>query len=243
MSKQSQIQSRLLSTQPLPGVQVSDAHRLTALECCSTDIAPDLASRRCTEATRMSYRSGKTYVVKIENTLCSKGFFDRACYKFYEVRLLNRARPLNTQLHAYCLLPDSIHLMVTPMTPSGLHELLDSLNKSYSDYFNLRFQRGRRVWQERPRLHPLPDTAICLELQKYIERLPVDQAGHSHPGTHPWTSYSRYAFDRCNIHLTMHPRFQRFSKMGPNPMQRYRDFIAKSFNEHYRQSLQGIFLA
>lgn len=188
-----------------------------------------------------NYQSGQTYVLRIESALCSQAFFDTACYEFYQVRLLNRARPLNIQLHAYCLLSETVYLMMTPMTPTGLHELLDSLNESYSEYFNLRFQRRRKVWQARTRLHPLPDNAICLDFQKYIERLPVDQNNHVHPGTHPWSSYSRYAFDRVDSHLTMHPRFQRFRRMTGNPMGRYRDFIASPFNEQYRQSLADTF--
>lgn len=243
MSQQTQIQTQLHAQQVQPDSNRSGDHQLAGVRHNGTDFSPDSASRRRSETRRMNYRSGQTYVIQIQSALCSKGFFDRACYDFYEVRLLNRARPLNTQLHAYCLLPDAIYLMVTPMTPNGLHELLASLNASYSDYFNLRFQRRRKVWQERPGLHPLPDNAICLEFQKYIERLPVDQAEHSHPGTHPWSSYSRYAFDRFNSHLTMHPRFQCFRKMGANPMRRYREFIASPFNEHYRQSLRGIFLS
>ncbi len=182
---------------------------------------------------------GQTYAVSIHSVLCSDCFYDAACYEYYQTRLLNRLRSFHCELHAFCLQPAAVYLLLTPRTPSGLQRLLSSLNDSYSEYYNLRFNRGSGVFATQPLLLTMPDNATCLEVQKYIERLPLDTGQHTHAGTHFWSSYRRHAFSRADKYLTPHRHFLRFLRLGPQPRKRYRDYVASDFNSQYWQWLNS----
>ena len=63
---------------------------------------------------------GKTYYVLLEghdNKLC---FVDSACYKYYLTRLKSCLEAYQIELHCYALLPNKIHLLMSPSTPTGI---------------------------------------------------------------------------------------------------------------------------
>lgn len=180
-------------------------------------------------------RAGQAHVVCQLGQTCSPGFFDTACYRFYQLRLVNRLRPYGVSLHAYSLQADRILLLLTASTPTAVAELLRSLNDSYSDYFALRFRRRIRVWRDRFRLTAVPTDALVLDCQKLIEQR---ESYSAECGWHPWTSYCANALGLGAHFLTPHRAYEAFMRADAAHA-RYRAFIAAPFNPAYHAYLQS----
>ena len=180
-----------------------------------------------------NYITGQTYVVYQKGRRFCTSFYDDSCYRYYTLRLLNSVNNYHVKLHAYCLLRNELFLLVTPGTPTGIGRLLCSLNRSYSEYFTLRFNRPGEVF---PGCHwhsLIQGASLILDCQKFIERAAPDSEGLSHPGSYRWSSYCANAFGGKSRHLVPHKAFVDFLSRAPNPHRRYREFIALPFSEAY----------
>jgi putative transposase len=62
---------------------------------------------------------------------------DRSFYLFHLGRLLRA----NCELHAYCLMDNHSHLLLTPKVASGCASLMKSVAQLYAQYFNKKYQR------------------------------------------------------------------------------------------------------
>lgn len=188
-----------------------------------------------------------TYCYTVRTAVCGAAFIDTACYEFYIARLLYRSRLYGVRLHAYCLLADEILLLASSGNDRSMQALLDSVDKSYCDYFNLRFRRYLKRLS--PGYHALAilDDASMLECQKYIETEPCRQLQVRHPGEYHWSSYNRHAFGGAVAGLVRHRALRRFLHQAGNDNAAYRAYLASNFSparQRYlaRQIRQGEFL-
>ena len=111
------------------------------------------------------------------------------------------------RLHAYALLPDHVHLLLSASRHFHLVKTLEQLCRSYAEYFNY---AHRRIWKK---LEPdcailLPD-ADCrlLVYYRYIELAPVRQGLVNDPGEYPWTSYGCNAMGEDTGLLSPHDAY------------------------------------
>lgn len=177
--------------------------------------------------------SGQTYLVCLKNTSCGEGFYDGACYDFYLKRLRHSLNQFQVHLHAYCLLANEIHLLLTPSTPLGLTHLFDSLNSQYADYYNSRFERQTRKRHWRSTSSLIHGDGLALDCQKYIETLPKCLGLVEHPGAHHWSSYCSNAFCFKSTWLTPHSGYRNFLREKSHSLGAYRDFLEDQFAAGY----------
>ena len=52
-------------------------------------------------------------------------------------------------LHAYCLMTNHVHLLLTPTDESGCSLMIRDLARCYSGYFNRRYSRTGQLWEGR----------------------------------------------------------------------------------------------
>jgi histidyl-tRNA synthetase len=138
--------------------------------------------------------SGQTYFLKLTGKSRGASFFDAACYRIFLTRFLNCLNSFQVKLHAYSLRTKEIYLLVTPSSPTGISNLLNSINQAYSEYFNERFSRAINVWGGSPLSSPVLEDQFCLNCQKYIERIALRDLDIDHPGAYEWSSYCLNAF-------------------------------------------------
>lgn len=109
-------------------------------------------------------------------------------------------------LHAYCLMTNHIHLLVTPRDAEACSLMMRDVGRDYAAYFNRRYERTGSLW-ERPFKSCLVDSAAyVLACYRYIERNPVRAQMVDHPGAYPWSSYQANAL-RHDALLTPHPEY------------------------------------
>lgn len=185
--------------------------------------------------------AGKVYFIAFDSRTVGDGFYDDACFKFYLLHLLNSLNVFQLKLHAYLLLPKEVCLLATPGTPSCIMNLMRSLNRAYSDYFNARFERAVKVWCDIPRCKLIEEENMALDCQKYIERRPLTYPNLTHPGMYQWSSYCTNAFGGEWHFLTPLDAYSAFIRKNTNPYRRYRDHIAMPFTEELQLYFESKF--
>jgi putative transposase len=121
--------------------------------------------------------------------------------------LLEYARSFDVAVHAYVLLPNQFHLLLTPQTETGLPQMLQAVGRRYVRYFNDAQGRTGTLWDGRYRstvLQPEPYVLPCmvaLELETVRTGLVANVADYA------WSSHGHYIGHRIDRLITPHAQF------------------------------------
>jgi putative transposase len=101
-----------------------------------------------------------------------KTFFHAADYTTYLELLATFSRKAGTEIWAYCLMPNHVHLVMVPGKDDGLRGVLGEAHRRYSRYINSREGWRGHLWQER--FHSfVMDEHYLMATVRYVERNPV----------------------------------------------------------------------
>ena len=70
-------------------------------------------------------------------------------YLFYLNCLQDAAEQYGCALHAYVLMTNHVHLLVTPETEQSILKALQSIGRRYVQYFNYTYERTGTLWEGR----------------------------------------------------------------------------------------------
>ena len=82
-------------------------------------------------------------------------------YRFYLDRLRQSSERHRCDIHAYVLMTNHVHLLLTPNTEGEIGKVMQSLDRYYVQYFNYRYQRTGTLWEGRYR-------ATVLNSEEYL---------------------------------------------------------------------------
>jgi putative transposase len=154
-------------------------------------------------------------------------FFREGDYAVYLLHLQELARKYDCAVHAYCLMTNHVHLLMTPATSDGVSELMRNLGPRYVQYVNRTYGRTGTLWQGRYRSCIAQSARYVLACYRYIELNPV-RAGMVHePGHYGWSSYRANAGGEISQLITPHPEFL---ALGPENASRRRAY-SRLFDE------------
>src|SRR5688500_14336845 len=74
-------------------------------------------------------------------------FFAEADYQRYLADLHAALTRNACRLHAYVLMTNHVHLLMTPMTENGVSHLMQDLGRAYVLYINKRYRRTGTLWE------------------------------------------------------------------------------------------------
>src|SRR5690606_18371806 len=98
-----------------------------------------------------------------------KIFFSDRDRENYLAWLLAAARDHGCRVHAYVLMTNHVHLLLTPETADSLPRLMQSLGRRYVRYLNHAHGRTGTLWEGRYRAAPIDSEAYLLACCRYIE--------------------------------------------------------------------------
>jgi putative transposase len=78
-----------------------------------------------------------------------------------------------TRVWAYCLMNNHFHLLLEPMDVEGLGRCLHGVTFLYAQYFNRKYNRTGRLWENRYFSCPVSKDTYLWAAVRYIERNPV----------------------------------------------------------------------
>jgi len=134
-------------------------------------------------------------------------FLDDADRQVFLDTLADVARREAVQVHAWVLLDDALHLLLTPTREGGLSRLMQSLGRSYVRHFNQRHGRSGTLWEGRYRSNLIESERYLLACMVYIDLNPVRAGMVEQPQDYRWSSHRHcigQANDKC---VTPHALF------------------------------------
>lgn len=111
---------------------------------------------------------------------------DRAFYLFHLRRLLPAS---GCALHAYCLMTNHVHLLLTPENEKACGKLMQRVAQLHSQYMNRRHHRSGTLWDGRFKSCPIEAERYLLNCYRYIELNPVRAGLVADPYDHEWSSH------------------------------------------------------
>lgn len=115
------------------------------------------------------------------------------------------AKKLDVALHAYVLMDNHFHLLVTPASSEALPSLMQAVGRRYVRYFNDRTLRTGTLWEGRYRSTLVQSEAYLLTCMAYLDLNPVRAGMVQSPGEFPWSSHGHYIGQRSDKLVTPHP--------------------------------------
>lgn len=111
-------------------------------------------------------------------------------------RLRKYKKRYNFSLYAYCLMPNHIHLLGEIQITYELAPLMSSLLRSYTAYFNNKYDKVGHLWQGRFKSKVILKDRYLIDCINYIEANPVRTDISSTLDEYSWSSYKERALGR-----------------------------------------------
>jgi putative transposase len=170
-------------------------------------------------------------------------FFEDQDYGLYHEWLAHAAHEHGCAVHAYVLMTNHVHLLVTPSDAEGLPRMMQSLGRRYVRMVNARYRRTGTLWEGRYKAAPLDGEAYFFACSRYIELNPVRAKMVTAPQAYPYSSYHANALGAADALVHQHPIFAR---LGPDAKARqeayralFREKLADPFVEALRAATNG----
>ena len=111
-------------------------------------------------------------------------------YLLYLAHLRQLSEKYACAVHAYCLMTNHVHLLLTPSAPDACTGLMRDLGQRYVQYFNRRHERSGTLWEGRFRSCIAESALYVLGCYRYIELNPVRAGIVDDPSGYLWSSYA-----------------------------------------------------
>ena len=131
-------------------------------------------------------------------------FFDEQDYTLYLKALQNAAATNECLIHAYVLMTNHVHLLLTPGRQRSLPRMMQAMGRNYVQRLNVRYRRTGTLWEGRYKASLVQDSNYFLTCQRYIELNPVRAHMVAAPGDYPYSSYAHYAAGFADTLITAH---------------------------------------
>ena len=144
-------------------------------------------------------------------------------YAYFLELLKETSRSSCVVVHAYSLMSNHYHLIVTPASAEALPKMMKALDGSYVRYYNRQHERSGTLWNGRYRGLIIKDERYWLTCLRYVEQNPVRAGMVSAPEAYEWSSYRAHALGRWPDWLTPHSLYQ---SLGSDDIDRQRAYRA-----------------
>src|SRR6266566_5488749 len=153
-------------------------------------------------------------------------FLGEPDYRRYLDDLLASAVKYACRVHAYVLMTNHVHLLVTPLQEEpGIAEMMQALGRRYVYYINKRYQRTGTLWEGRYKASLVDPDAYLLTCMRYIELNPVRAQMVSHAGEYKWSSYIGNAQGPTDAVLSPHPLYSALGVTVAERQHAYRELF------------------
>jgi len=165
-------------------------------------------------------------------------FFAAADYELYLSLLAAACKKHYCKVHAFVLMTNHVHLLITPEIPTGVSLVIRDLGRDYVRQINKTYRRTGTMWEGRFKSSLVDKDAYCLACYRYIELNPVRAGLVKHPGKYQWSSFN---FNALGIASDLLERHECWLALGNDKMSRlcrYQDFIEEPFDQKHLETMR-----
>jgi len=125
-------------------------------------------------------------------------------------------------VHAYVLMGNHVHLLLTPSRAGGAAGLMRCLGERYARYVDATYHRDGALWEDRYQVVPVYLRRYLLSCMRYIELNPVRARVVARPGQYRWSSFRANALGKDDPLLTPHAFYCALARSAESRQAAYR---------------------
>ncbi len=164
-------------------------------------------------------------------------FFEVADHQAYLHWLKEGAKRYSVDVHAYVLMSNHIHLLVTEHNAQSITRMMQYLGRYYVQYINHNYDTSGSIWEGRYKASLVHDEEYLLTCMRYIELNPVRANMVRSPAHYRWSSYPYNGQGKGDALITPHSMYKALGKTKPTRLRAYKEL----FKNHLDKSvLDGI---
>ena len=152
-------------------------------------------------------------------------FFADEDYLFYLDGLKEYAQSTGCSIHAYVLMTNHVHLLLTPSQSSSAGNLMQRLGQRYVHYINRTYKRSGTLWEGRFRSCVIQQQEYLFVCQRYIEMNPVRAGMVKQPGEYRWSSYQVNGQGKSSDLVTHHVLYRDLGQSSAERQLAYRELF------------------
>lgn len=153
-------------------------------------------------------------------------FFAEQDYQFYLECLADACRRFRVAVHAYVLMTNHVHLLMTPEDAEGISRVMQSVGRRYVQYINFEYRRSGTLWEGRHKASLVDAETYLLTCMRYIELNPVRASMVRHPAEYPWSSYRTNGQGERSSLINPHPGYLDLGAEDQERLTAYRSLFA-----------------
>ena len=157
-------------------------------------------------------------------------FFAEADYRRYLDALTEQADRFNCAVHAYVLMTNHVHLLLTPFEEGSASLVMKHLGQRYVQTINRTYRRSGTLWEGRFRSCLAQSEEYVLACYRYIEMNPVRAGMVAHPRDYRWSSYRANGEAANDALISFHEEYLRLGADEGERRARYRQFFASKLD-------------
>ena len=153
-------------------------------------------------------------------------FFEDRDKRLFRTMLGDALAAHGCVLHAYVLMTNHFHLLLTPAEEAGIGRLMQSLGRRYVGHVNRTWLRTGTLWEGRFRSTIVDTEHYVMACYRYIEANPVRAGMVARPDDYVWSSHGRNALGKPDSLVGEHDCYR---GLGDTPGERqafYREHFA-----------------
>ncbi len=147
-------------------------------------------------------------------------FFEDGDYQLYRDLLAEAARKAGCQIWCYCLMPNHVHIIITPGDEDGLRRTFADAHRRYTGYINARMRVTGHLWQGRFG-SVVMDEEHLYHAVRYVSLNPVRAGLVKRPQDWKWSSVGAHMAGRDDELVNVDAILQRYGNfheyLGTNP--------------------------
>jgi len=136
-----------------------------------------------------------------------------------------------TKILSYCIMPDHYHFLLKILTDNTLSRLINTIEDSYTRYFNIKFKRKGPLWQNSFKSVEIRSNEQLLHVSRYIHLNPTTNNLVDKPENWIFSSYKDYIFDKNILNTFM-------KEISIDDVSVYKQFVEN--NIEYQRELKHI---
>lgn len=152
-------------------------------------------------------------------------FFQEDDYRAYSRWLGRAAMHYGVSVHAYCLMTNHVHLLLTPSKDGVVSQIFEFLGRHYVRYINRRYRRTGTLWEGRYRAALVDADQYLLRCYRYIELNPVRARMTANPLDYPWSSCRHNAGGYYDSLVTPHVTYDALANNIDKRIDAYREML------------------
>ena len=157
-------------------------------------------------------------------------FFLDDDYHRYLRDLQESAENNQVSVHAYVLMTNHVHLLVTPNLSHSISHMMQDLGRKFVRYINRTYRRTGSLWEGRFKASLVDSEAYLLTCMRYIEMNPVRAGMVVHPGDFQWSSFASNAAGQTDELIQPHSLYESLGVSEENRQYAYRELFRTQLN-------------